>query len=897
MRDKWPECMQIGRDLVRLLQNVSKVPEFETLWRDLTLNPTALSPQFGGLIHLLRTPTRRRCLISRLTPDMERKIYFLIAQVKFGLHRRYQEWFQRQYLSTPESQSIRIDLIRYICAVVHPTNEQLNSNLTPRWAVIGWLLNTCTNVIDCANLKLALFFDWFFYDARKDNIMLIEPAILIMYQSIRTHMNITCMLMDFLCRIVYAYSPALREHLYMGITSAFRDSVEKRVIPSIGVFYDAPKLDKELRNLLLATFPLVFAPPPAPVSPQINTNQIIAEAKPPQIIEVPSSYPSPSPSPTPEDIKEQKNMNIKDEEAVVESGVVVTPVQISVPQQQQQQLVVDLKPQKVFISDEIARINIDVHLAALNNEYLARTLTKMAKSVEADAQCSALDEALNYCLKNSDAIAPVLPELALVLLAALKNNFSNNLISSQQLNDPDHLYTHYIQVNNASNEVVNSSRDEASSMLIDDALNEAINKRALFILFKYISSDCKILLELIKEIHAKQKRVNYFYLFYACVNRDDDSCFGVYKELIKREFGLQHDLSKQQLSKYLMADLKQCEADDVDLFVFLVPFVCRKHFGMCCWNNAEFIGLLVSCVDARQLMALQTLIMYDELKLFKLNLMQSFEACLDASLGFESIEQVFFWKLLTNHAVVLDNPACLFNFFVRIDAGMNHEAMGACVQLLRSVEPTLDVVQCVLSRKEDYCTRALFITWVKRFEGLLRGTLVKVLAKCWQHLKASDFKPVVVKKLNKVGEFVPPENILAHLDQLRLSSECLKLITDEQVQDGLMKIYKSYCDDELKRRFADLFTLIDEFEPGVAQKGRKKGSLAAANEVLKGKQQLKRMKNAKKASNESDNDSEEDSDENSSAGSGSGNNSAGDGNGKQPPRKKLKQLQSDNDSE
>lgn len=65
-------------------------------------------------------------------------------QVRFGQQKRYQDWFQRQYLSTPDSQSLRCDLIRYICGVVHPSNEVLSSDILPRWAIIGWLLTTCT---------------------------------------------------------------------------------------------------------------------------------------------------------------------------------------------------------------------------------------------------------------------------------------------------------------------------------------------------------------------------------------------------------------------------------------------------------------------------------------------------------------------------------------------------------------------------------------------------------------------------------------------------------------------------------------------------------------------------------------------------------------------------------
>ena len=283
LREKWNECMLIGRDLVRQLQNLSKINEFDQLWKDIINSPHVLSPQFaqlGGLIYLMKLPTRRRCLISRLTVDMERKMYFIITSVKYGQQKRYQDWFQRQYLNTPESQSLRVDLIRYICVVVHPTNEQLNAGLTPRWALCGWLINTCTSLIDSANLKLALFFDWLMYDAKKENIMLIEPAILLMYNSMKINafpvansgnsginVNVTSMLFDFLCRIGTNYYWPYKDQILTGIMHSFKDSVEKRVIPSMQVFFanpdlsktqkeqsQQPVLDRDLKMLLQTTF-------------------------------------------------------------------------------------------------------------------------------------------------------------------------------------------------------------------------------------------------------------------------------------------------------------------------------------------------------------------------------------------------------------------------------------------------------------------------------------------------------------------------------------------------------------------------------------------------------------------------------------------------------------------
>lgn len=201
LKEKFTDCLVIGRDLVRLLQNVARIPEFEKIWKDIFTNPTSLSPNFQGVLQLMQARTSRRFLQCRLTPDMEKKIVYITSLVKFGQQRRYQEWFQRQYLSTPESQSLRCDLIRYICGVIHPSNEVLCSEIIPRWAIIGWILSSCTSNVAAANAKLSLFYDWLFYDKEKDNIMNIEPAILVMFHSMRNHSVITVGLLDFLCRV------------------------------------------------------------------------------------------------------------------------------------------------------------------------------------------------------------------------------------------------------------------------------------------------------------------------------------------------------------------------------------------------------------------------------------------------------------------------------------------------------------------------------------------------------------------------------------------------------------------------------------------------------------------------------------------------------------------------
>ncbi|GFO40922.1 integrator complex subunit 3 [Plakobranchus ocellatus] len=254
LRAHWQECQQIGRDLVRLLQNVARIPEFELLWKDMVLNPTTLSPTFTGIAQLLQIRTSRKFLVGRLTPDMETKLIFLITRVRFGHQKRYQDWFQRQYLSTPESQSLRCDLIRYICAVFHPSNELLGSDIIPRWAVIGWLLTTCTSNVAASDAKLALFYDWLFFDPERDSIMNIEPAVLVMFHSMKPHPAITATLLDFMCRIMNNFSPQYSAQIRTSIFTALRTILEKRVLQSLSPLFDNTKLDKELRNLLRENF-------------------------------------------------------------------------------------------------------------------------------------------------------------------------------------------------------------------------------------------------------------------------------------------------------------------------------------------------------------------------------------------------------------------------------------------------------------------------------------------------------------------------------------------------------------------------------------------------------------------------------------------------------------------
>ena len=81
MRERFSDVIVIGGDLLRVLQYVAKIPEFERLWMDIINDPKHLAPNFTGVTQLMHTRTSRRFLQSRITPEMEKKLVFLTSQV------------------------------------------------------------------------------------------------------------------------------------------------------------------------------------------------------------------------------------------------------------------------------------------------------------------------------------------------------------------------------------------------------------------------------------------------------------------------------------------------------------------------------------------------------------------------------------------------------------------------------------------------------------------------------------------------------------------------------------------------------------------------------------------------------------------------------------------------
>lgn len=158
--------------------------------------------------------------------------------------------------------------------------------------------------------------------------MLIEPAILMLFNSMRLanqgsgalaagglSFSLTSMSFDFLCRIVNNFHLPLRDHVLNGLMQAFKDSVDKRVIPSLQGFFAATTtpsdknaqgsnsagvLDRDLRALVQATFGNFFQTLSISPVPSMSSGGGVSGSQTPLAGQSPvlMARPSPSSSPT-----------------------------------------------------------------------------------------------------------------------------------------------------------------------------------------------------------------------------------------------------------------------------------------------------------------------------------------------------------------------------------------------------------------------------------------------------------------------------------------------------------------------------------------------------------------------------------------------------------------------
>ncbi|KAI9265202.1 protein-domain-containing protein [Phascolomyces articulosus] len=251
LRSQWLACCGLGRDLIRILQDLSSIPQFSQLWNDLLNEPQSFAPSFRGINTVLEKPTPREFLRSRLTPEMEVKLLFILQHLRTNQFHRNLGWFLQKFLS--QSEFFNVDVIRFIVAGWYPSNQILQSDIVPRYVVIGSMLRGIKNPVVAANVRLALIYDWLFFTPT-DNIMFIEPAMLLMERSAERYPYITSVFMEFIKYSVDEYFPPMRNYMAKCVATGMRVMIEKGVIRGLMPLYACPSIDDYTRGNIKALF-------------------------------------------------------------------------------------------------------------------------------------------------------------------------------------------------------------------------------------------------------------------------------------------------------------------------------------------------------------------------------------------------------------------------------------------------------------------------------------------------------------------------------------------------------------------------------------------------------------------------------------------------------------------
>lgn len=788
LRERFSDCLNIGRDLVRLLQNIARIPEIELLWKDILSNPKTLCPTFTGVVELLQKRTSRRFLQSRLTPDMERKLVFLTSQVRFGYHKRYQEWFQRQYLATPESQSLRCDLIRFIVGVIHPTNELLCSDIIPRWAVIGWLLTTCTSIVAAANAKLALFYDWLFFEPDKDNIMNIEPAILVMNNSMRSHPAVTATLLDFLCRIIPHFHPPLADKVRGGIYASLRQILEKRVLPSLCPLFDNPKLDQELRSMVRDTFKEFCMPPVVEGIKLEEFSGSVAKEEPSDVVNIDGSENHTRGIAGTNNHLDEPAFSDDDEE---QSGLT------SSSRHESEEDDDDIPLAKVRLKERPGQVSRDSGSPDLMSQLegdVRKTVESLRAENDNEAKCQAAERLVQLVIQEEVA-RETFSTLASCLCLVLQDDMEGKIFPSE---------------------------------VTDETLEDSIG-RPLFVLLRGAAqlpeddSRRLPLLALLAEMAGQAPRLGYLLLYFLKACKLSEVKASVYKDFC---IAMDRDLEAS-----LLADLKLCQEEDVPLLCWLVPEVYAQFPGVAV-GHVGLLHLVVAAVDAAQLQDLVCRIVQGQLVMFRRD---SFRELLSASLAWETFEQYCLWQLVTAHGIPIDY---ILPILPRLEFAAHAEALTAILLMLKQERPTADLLRHLLSREvrlpSDVFVVSALKYWCREHEERLGDLVAALLAsRCVPAPTPNSTSP---GKRGKRGAAAsggsgrsgaaqaaaaaaaaalgPPsiEQVLGHLDQLRQC--CSGLYGLDCVQRALQQA-QTTCNDSQRKRFSDLFALAeaDELEP------------------------------------------------------------------------------------
>lgn len=232
-------CLKIGRDVIRALQDVGHVKVFHDIL--LEISRGASFKEVGG------TPTTRQILMARITPEMERDISFLLNNVTYAQQKYYQGWLFSKYF-VGDCEYIIPDVVRYVCCICDPPEENKARDILDRWAFVGWLYSQMRTDGGKSLVKQAVFYDWYWFNPEVDKVSFLEPAAGVMSYSLAQYREMTATFLEFLVISSEVYCVKEKSFIIGNIKKSFKALVAARKFQSFQQLFDFDGVHKVVHD-------------------------------------------------------------------------------------------------------------------------------------------------------------------------------------------------------------------------------------------------------------------------------------------------------------------------------------------------------------------------------------------------------------------------------------------------------------------------------------------------------------------------------------------------------------------------------------------------------------------------------------------------------------------------
>lgn len=416
------------------------------------------------------------------------------------------------------------------------------------------------------------------------------------------------------------------------------------------------------------------------------------------------------------------------------------------------------------------------------------------------------------------------------------------------------------------------------------------------------------MLTILSEMYTLMPKVGYLLLYF--LSADRCSAPASERRTLKEKAAVYKDLCESIDAKYsldicLVNDMRQCQEDDVNMFVHLVPEIFA-NFPRHSIGNVDLLYLIVSCIDGGQIQALVCHILSRDIIMFKKD---SFKDVVQSSLQWETFEQYAMWYLASAHDLPVEPVIPLLP---RIHSRYP-EAQSNVLLMLKKESPSYDIIKNVFAREvvpRDPFVTSVLTCWMSEYDDMLADLITSLLVKQASSLPSSSATSGKRKRGGQTGLSHPAELCLGHLDMLRQRlanhPKHADFLNQPSIRSGLQTV-RSSCTETQKSKFSDLFALADsdseseESSPPLKSSSSSSKSKRSSNSSTKSPGKSK--KNSAAASSVAKNSpavSSDDSDSGSDkevtitsrkkGSSGGGGGSRGGSSSKNPSRKRTKNV-------